>query len=497
MATTLSIDIETRSSVDITKCGTTKYVESPDFTILLISFSYGDLLKNNPVITIDLTKEPVPEYFINDLVNPAVIKTAFNAFFERTGLGKYFGVYMPPEQWRCTQIKASTLGLPVKLEFCAKALKLETLKESEGKALIKFFSVPHALTKKDIQDRFSVDELVHLLPDVWEYFKEGITSDSQIYLNNQILLGEDTSRDAVYKKLSDAFKKDCINYIKNVDVMVFYEPHHDPERWERYKHYNNTDVVVELGILACIKWHNIIADEQHLWNIDQEINELGVSIDMVLVNNAIAIDAIYRAELIAEAVQLTGLSNPNSAPQMIRWLNANFEIFPGSFVKDMPDSMENTGEITPTKMVSLRKEDVTALRILLKRTNASINNENIDRVLGIRQELSKTSIKKYFAMQNFVCADGRAHGLLQFYGANRTGRWAGRGIQFQNLRRISLKVDKKRGIDDLGLARKVVRDALKGTDGVIEYEINSGQVKINGIPQYFDDGITDAEIEEC
>ena len=452
MALTLSIDIETRSSVNI-DCGTYKYTEAPDFTILLLSYAYGDGLTYGPVVTVDLAKTLIPLHIENALTDPSIVKTAFNAFFERTCLAKYLGQYMPPEQWRCTMIKAATLGLPLKLQVLAeKALKLPVLKEAEGKALIKFFSVPHALSKKDCMEVFTAEELVKLFPDLWFTWSETIPT--------KLCFSDDPK---VHKSQDVAWRKECAKYIIGKDIMVYYQPHHDPEKWERYKHYNNTDVVVEIEVLKRISWHNVPKSEQELWNVDQQINELGVSIDMRLVNNALAIYAIYRERLVAEAIELTGLDNPNSRNQIIEWLS-----------KEMPlDSIE-----------TLKKDDVTAL---LKQTGGYENKAVIDRVLTIRQELSKTSIEKYYAMIDYVCADGRAHGLLQFYGANRTGRWAGRGIQFQNLRRIDLKVDKKRGIDDLGLARSVVRDALKDHEGFIEYDINRGQVTINGVPQYFED----------
>ncbi len=287
--TTLSIDIETRSSVDITESGTVKYVECPDFTILLLSFSYGNVLTNDPVITIDLTKDTIPQHVIDDLTDPKVIKTAFNAFFERTCLAKFLGVYMPPQQWRCTMVKAATLGLPLKLDTLAKALKLDTLKESEGKALIKFFSCPNKITKKDIQERFSIPELTDRFPDVWVDFQEGYSAES------------------IKKMIQDAhmswlpFKKDCIKAITGKDVMVFYQPHHDPEKWEKYKHYNNTDVKVELAVLSAISWHNIPVEEQALWCVDQEINELGIRVDRTLVDSALAIYALYRERLVAGA----------------------------------------------------------------------------------------------------------------------------------------------------------------------------------------------------
>lgn len=343
----LSIDIETYSGVDLTKSGVYAYTEAPDFEILLFGYAFDD----GPVEIVDLASgEGLPAEVFEALTDPTTIKTAFNANFERTCLAKHFNKPMPPEQWRCTQAHALTLGLPIRLEDVAKALKLKHQKDNAGKALIRYFSIPCKPTKAN---------------------------------------GRRT---------------------RNL-------PEHASEKWEQFKAYCRQDVEVERAIRERLLQYPM--QEQKLWELDQRINDTGVRIDPVLVKNAIACDTIYQEKLLAEATRLTGLDNPNSVSQLKKWLK----------------------EAVDLEVESLNKESVPEL---LKQTKSN----TVKRVLELRQELAKTSVKKYQAMERAKCRDDRIRGLLQFYGANRTGRWAGRLVQVQNLPQNKLK--------DLGLARNLL-----------------------------------------
>ena len=348
--TVLQIDLETYSSVDLTKCGVYRYVESPDFEILLFAYAYDD----DPVTVIDLTAfEDLPEQVLYDLTDPKVIKTAYNASFERVCIGKHFGIYCDPHQWQCTSVWALTLGLPGYLEGVAQVLKLEAQKDARGKNLIKYFSVPCKPTKSN----------------------------------------GGRSR----------------NY-----------PHHDPEKWQQYIEYNRQDVVVEREIRRKLSRFPVPAHEWRLWALDQKINDRGVRLDPELVRQAIACDAQYEERLMQEARELTGLDNPNSLTQLKEWL---------------ADRGLDTSD-------GLSKDYMPALL-------DAAPDEETRRMLELRQEMSKTSVDKYNAMERSMCADERARGLLQFYGANRTGRFAGRLIQVQNL--------PQNKIEDLALARETLR----------------------------------------
>ncbi|WP_438449369.1 DNA polymerase [Gorillibacterium sp. sgz5001074] len=347
--TILRIDLETFSSVDLKTSGVHRYVESPDFEILLFAYAYDD----EPVQVVDLTSyEEIPQKVMEDLENPAVVKAAFNAAFERTAISKYYKINSDPKQWRCTAVWALTLGLPGYLEGVAEVLGLDVKKDARGKALIKYFSVPCKPTKSNGQR------------------------------------------------------------IRNF-------PHHDPEKWQEYIDYNRQDVVVEREIGRRLERFPVPAHEWRLWAIDQEINDRGTRLDPSLVQQAIACDAQYEERLLTEAKEITGLDNPNSLPQLKGWL-------------------AERGLETPD---GLSKE---YMPVLLD----AAPDEETRRVLGLRQELSKTSVDKYHAMERSMCADGRARGLLQFCGANRTWRWAGRLIQVQNL--------PQNKIEDLALARDML-----------------------------------------
>jgi len=345
--TILQIDIETYSSVDLLKCGVHRYVEAPDFEILLFAYAFDD----DPVAVIDLTDlEDVPRDVIRAL-ELDVTKTAFNAAFERTCLAKWFGMPMSPQQWRCSSVHALTLGLPGSLEGVAEVLKLEAQKDAKGKALIKYFSVPCKPTKVN---------------------------------------GQRTR-----------------NY-----------PHHDPTKWEDYKAYNRQDVVVEREVRRKLDRFPVPGHELRLWALDQQINDRGVRLDPVLFKAAIDCAAQYGDRLMQEAKELTQLDNPNSDAQLKGWLAEH-------------------GLATE----SLAKEHMPELLDLAP-------DGDTRRALELRQEMGKTSVDKYNAMARTICSDDRARGLLQFCGANRTWRWAGRLIQVQNL--------PQNKIDDLELAREIL-----------------------------------------
>lgn len=348
--TVLRIDVETYSSVDLIKCGVHRYVEAPDFEILLFAYAWD----NDPVEVVDLTAfEDLPTDVYEALTDPNVIKTAFNAAFERTTIAKHFGIECDPLQWRCTAVHALTLGLPGSLEGVAEVLKLDAKKDARGKALIKYFSVPCKPTK--------------------------------------------------------------VNGGRTRNL-----PHHDVQKWQQFVEYCRQDVVVEREIAKKLERFPVPDHEWRLWALDQQINDRGVRLDPELVRQALACDKQYEARLIAEAQELTGLENPNSLSQIKVWL--------ADRGLDTPDG--------------LSKEHMPAL------LDAAPDDET-RRVLEIRQEMGKTSVDKYNAMARTICSDERAHGLLQFCGAGRTWRWAGRLIQVQNL--------PQNKIEDLALARETLR----------------------------------------
>ena len=365
---TLSIDIETYSSVSLQKSGVYRYVEAPDFEILLFGYS----IDGAPVKVIDLTcGEKIPEDILDALTDDTVTKWAFNANFERICLSQHMknlgmsldpfhdnhplstemARYLNPEGWRCTMIWSAVMGLPLSLEGCGAVLGLEKQKLTEGKDLIKYFCQPCAPTKSN---------------------------------------GQRT---------------------RNL-------PRHAPDKWAAFKRYNVRDVETEMSIqqrLQKFPVPDFIWDEYH---IDQEINDRGVAIDLPLVRQAIDMDARSRSELTEAMRQLTELENPNSVQQMKQFLTEN-----GLEVDSLGKKV--VAELIKTAPPELR------------------------RVLALRQQLAKSSIRKYQSMINAVCSDGRARGMFQFYGANRTGRWAGRLIQLQNLPQNHLP--------DLEHARAIVR----------------------------------------
>ncbi|EIJ7591284.1 DNA polymerase [Listeria monocytogenes] len=335
----LRIDIETYSGRDIKNCGAYAYTESEDFEILLFAYAYDD----EPVKVIDLTIDEIPDTVLEDLNNRRVLKTAHNANFERTCLAKYYNRQMPPEQWQCTMVHGTLLGLPASLDMMSKALRLAQEKDNEGKALIRYFCMPCKPTK----------------------INGGRTR----------------------------------NY-----------PEHASEKWAKFIEYCRQDVVVERAISKKIAKFPFPEDEQRNWELDQRIADKGVRIDVDLVKHAIACQERYQASLSKKAKGLTGLENPNSVQQLKDWL------------ADMGYPVSSLNKDSVSEL--LADEDL---------------DEDVREMLLLRQAMSKTSIKKYEKMQHARCHDGRVRGLLQFNGANRTGRWAGRLVQVQNLPRNYIK----------------------------------------------------------
>ena len=335
---TLSIDIETYSSIDLTKSGVYKYIQN-DFEILLIAYAYDD----EEIKIIDLkNNEKIPEKLKEDILDENIIKTAFNANFERVCLSKYFNTYLSPKMFRCTQVHALYLGLPHGLENVAKSLRLKEQKLEEGKSLIRFFN-----------KRENLDLL---------------TSN-----NENIKKGE------VLKKYEE-FKKYCIN-----------------------------DVRVERSIRKILEKVKLPESEQKLWQLDQEINDRGVLVDSKLLNNAIYYDNYFKNILIEKLKTITNINNPKSNNQMKDYLNS-LGLNVNSLSKESVESLLNSCEVQKNP-----------------------HYEKIKEVLHLRKMLNKTSTKKYEAMKRCMCDDERIRGLFQFYGANRTGRWAGRLVQVQNL----------------------------------------------------------------
>jgi DNA polymerase len=352
----MGVDIETYSSVDLSRAGVYAYTEAPDFDILLIGFKFAD---EDDVEVIDCTDLDSQEEalkllrFQRALEDPRIIKTAYNANFERTCLAKWTGHPTPPEEWRDTMIKALTLGLPRGLADVGIAMGLpaDKMKDPVGKALITYFCKPCKPTRVN---------------------------------------GQRT---------------------RNM-------PAHDPEKWALFKSYNRQDVVTEQEIAKRLNIYKTTDAEQALWSLDQHMNDNGVRLDVPMVRRIVSYDEQRRAELQQEATELTGLSNPNSLQQLKGWLQD----------QGMP-------------LTSVTKDTIAAALQL------QYIPDNVRRMLEIRQALGKTSVAKYSTMLEAVCKDGRLRGILQFYGANRSGRWAGKLVQTHNLARNTL--------EDLDLAREL------------------------------------------
>ena len=360
----ITIDIETRSDKDISKCGVYAYTDTPYFDILLFAYS----IDGQPIQVVDMANgEEIPESILAALADENVVKRAFNCNFERVCLSKYLrknypqyfqsysidedtvGDFLNPESWHCSMIHARTLGLPSSLAEVGKVLGIEQQKMTEGKALVKFFCVPY----------------------------------------------------------------DTVDGVPQFHNLKDY-----PDKWEIFKAYNKRDVEAELEIDRKLSRFPV---PDFLWKefyLDQEINDRGILVDMQLADKAINLDAEAKEELTAEMKRLTGVENPNSVYQLLDWL-----------------------ETQGYKSDSLGKAQVQELIKTAK--------EPVKSVLQLRLQLSKSSVKKYTAMKNTACSDNRARGMFSFYGASRTGRWAGRNVQLQNLPQNHLP--------DLSEARELVK----------------------------------------
>ena len=345
----LAIDIETYSDVDLINCGVYKYTDSDNFEILLFAYSVDD---EETKIVDFASGEKLPEEIMEMLLDDSVIKTAFNANFERTCLSRHLGVKLKPEAWRCTAVQAAMLALPLSLEGVGVVLGLDKQKMSEGKELIRYFCSPCKPTKSN----------------------GGRTRN----------LPEDA-----------------------------------PEKWELFKTYCIRDVDVEKQIRKKLWKYPIPEKEQQLYCLDQRINDRGIMVDRNLVNHAIACDLLYKETATKRAYELSELENPNSVSQLKGWLT------------EKGIEVDSLAKATVEELVDKTEGDVQEM-------------------LKLRLAMSKTSVKKYEAIDRSVCRESRVHGLLQFFGANRTGRWAGRLVQIHNL--------PQNHISDLELARGLVAD---------------------------------------
>lgn len=386
----LSIDIETYSSVDLSKSGVFKYVESPDFDVLLFAYK----VNNDPVKVVDLASgEKIPEEILLDLSDPTVLKTAFNASFEITCLKRWFEtqnskVTIDPRQWEDTMLRASYSGYTGSLKSVAETLDLkeEEQKDKRGTLLINLFSKPRKPSKKN----------------------------------------------------------------PNTRVL----PEDEPEKWEQFKEYNRRDVEVEFAIRNALIDVVIPEKEKAGWLLDFKIQERGVRVDMRLVESALNLDKAEKARLTHELQLLTGISNPKSGPQIKEWLNRKLD----------------------REISTLTKDSVPEL---IKECEEEGQDE-VATALELRQELTKTSLAKYSRIKEMVCQDNKVHGILKFYGS-RTGRWAGRGVQIQNLPRNYLI--------SIGSARELFLDGnyegLKLVYGFNLSDIASQLIRTSFVP---DDG---------
>ena len=352
--TTLRIDLETYSSVDLKKCGVHKYVESDDFEILLLAYAFDD----EAVRVLDLAQgclESEYQRVVSALKDPRITKTAYNAAFELACLSKHLGEALDVTQWRCTSVHGLYLGLPGNLAELGKVMGLSEDKQKLGSgwSLIRYFCIPCKPTRSN----------------------NGRT--------------------------------------RNL-------PQHDPAKWELFIEYCRRDVETEREIAKKLARFPVPDKEWKLWHLDQRMMNQGVLVDRALVHAAIEADEITKQRLTAEAVALTKLDNPNSRDQLLAWLQEEME----------DDTIEDLTKKTVPK--------------LLEATDSKV----VERVLRIRQELAKTSVSKFHAMARSVCKDGAIRGLTRFYGANRTGRWAGQIVQVQNLPQNKLR--------DLDLARELL-----------------------------------------
>ena len=351
----LHIDIETYSSYDISKVGVYRYVEAPDFQVLMIAYAFDE---DEPVV-VDLTESELPSNVTTALFDSSVLKMAHNANFERVCLTKYLKLeyFLEPREWKCTAVIARELGLPGSLAGVSTAIGLseDKQKDKDGRALIRYFSVPCKPTK--------------------------------------------------------------VNGGRTRNL-----PEHDRDKWTRFLEYCKQDVVTEMAVYIKLSNYSIIDTEWEYYWLDQKINDAGVPIDRLLTTRAMEIDESIKAELLHRAIELTGMENPNSVSQIKAWVQ------------------RETGIVVE----SLNKKDIPVLR-------EQCGDGLISEFLDIREGLSASASKKYEAISRCACDDDRVRGTLLFYGASRTGRFAGRLVQTQNLKRITLSDD------DLDIARQIVR----------------------------------------
>jgi len=349
MKRTLSLDLETYSDIDLAKCGVYAYVDSPSFEILLIAYCFDD----DEVKIVDLALGDVmPQEVKEAILSDDVIKTAFNANFERTCLSKYFDINLKANSWCCTAVQASMLALPLSLESVGEVLGLNNKKMKEGKDLIKYFCCPCKSTKANG------------------------------------------------------------GRIRNLPI-------HDLDKWKIFKSYCIRDVEVESEIRNKLINYPISEKEMELYRLDQRINDRGILVDRDLVKRAVLMDNLHKEIITKRAYELTGLENPNSVTQLKDWF------------KGKGTQIESLSKVTTEELINVSEGETLEM-------------------LKLRLLMSKTSVKKYEAIERSVCSDKRVHGLLQFYGANRSGRWAGRLVQVQNLPQNHIK--------DLDLARSLVKN---------------------------------------
>ena len=354
----LSIDLETYSPLNLSKTGVYPYSAHPDFQILL----FGYAIDEQPVQVVDLASgEKLPDEILAALMDPGVVKWAFNASFERICLSSWLhryhpellpeGSFLDPAQWLCSMVWAAYLGMPMSLDQVARVLDLPMKKDTAGKKLIKQFCTP-----------------------------------------------------ATPNLINKGARRNL--------------PSSDPEGWKAFIEYNRRDVEVEQAIHAKLARFPVPEAEWEAYALDQRINDAGIKLDATLVDAAVALDKKHRQTTLARAQEITGLDSPNSPIQLKDWLTQN-----------------------GCPLDSLTKAEVeTALEDA---------RGVVKEILQLRGDLAKSSVKKYQAMQNVAGTDDRARGLLQFYGAGRTGRFAGRLVQVQNLPRNYLP--------DLDEARTLVR----------------------------------------
>ena len=336
----LSIDIETFSTENLSRSGVYRYAEVPEFRILL----FGYRIDEGEVSVCDVESgETLPAAVLSALLDDSVIKWAFNASFERVCLSRHLrdlgllgeGEFLSPSSWHCTMIWCAYLGLPLSLAGAGAVLGLDKQKLAEGKDLIRLFC----------------------------------QSAKPSFLNG---LG--------YRNLPWSY----------------------PERWKEFMTYNRRDVETECAIKERLVHYPVPDSVWEQYALDQEINDRGIRVDEELAHAAVAVDSRCRILLTRELKRLTMLENPKSAAQVKAWLEEH-----GTEVQDMT------------------KKQVQQMLL-----SAS---DEVRPVLLLRQQLAKNSVKKYQVMDRVLCEDGRIRGMFQFYGAPRSGRWAGRGVQLQNL----------------------------------------------------------------